>query len=88
MTERLGRCMHIHTHTHARTFVFDIGGLGNFLFSTASRPALGLTQPPTQWVPGVKRPEREADRSPPFSAEVKVCVELYHHPNTSSWRGA
>jgi hypothetical protein len=40
------------------------------------RPALGLTQPPNQWVPaafsqGVKRPDREADHSPPSSAEVK-----------------
>jgi hypothetical protein len=38
---------------------------------------------------GVKRPGREADHSPPSSAEVKECVELYlHSPNTSSWRGA
>jgi len=38
---------------------------------------------------GVKRPEREADHSPPSSAEVKECVELYiHSPSTSSWRGA
>jgi hypothetical protein len=28
-------------------------------------------QPPIQWVPGVKRPGREADDSPPASAEVK-----------------
>jgi hypothetical protein len=27
-------------------------GLGIFLFATASRPALELTQPPVQWVPG------------------------------------
>jgi hypothetical protein len=27
--------------------------------------------------PGVKRPGREADHSPPSSAEVKECVELY-----------
>jgi hypothetical protein len=27
-------------------------GLGIFLFTTASRTALGLTQPPIQWVPG------------------------------------
>jgi hypothetical protein len=50
--------------------------LGIFLFTTASRMALGPTQPPIQWVPGavsleVKRPGREADHSPPSSAEVK-----------------
>jgi hypothetical protein len=28
---------------------------------------------------GVKRPVREADHSPPCSAEVKECVELYLH---------
>jgi hypothetical protein len=56
---------------------FDSGrGLGIFLFSTASRTALGLTQSPIQRIPGalflgVKRPGREADHSPPFSAEVK-----------------
>jgi len=32
---------------------------------------------------------READHSPPSSAEVKGCVELYRHSrNTSSRRGA
>jgi hypothetical protein len=32
---------------------------------------------------------READHSPPSSAEVKVWVELYlHSPNTPSWRDA
>jgi hypothetical protein len=37
----------------------------------------------------MKRPGREADHSPPSSAEVKKCVELYlHFPNTPSWRGA
>jgi hypothetical protein len=51
-------------------------GLGIFLFTTASRTALGPTQPPIQWVPGalslgVKWPGREADHSPPSSAEVK-----------------
>jgi hypothetical protein len=51
-------------------------GLGIFLFTTVSRPALGPTQPPIQWVQGalslgVKRPVREADHSPPSSAEVK-----------------
>jgi hypothetical protein len=38
---------------------------------------------------GIKRPGRKADHSPPSSAEVKECVDLYFHfPNTSSWRGA
>jgi hypothetical protein len=46
--------------------------------------ALGLTQPPIQWVPeglslGIKRPWREADYSPPSSAEVKEWVELFFH---------
>jgi len=38
---------------------------------------------------GVTRPGREADHSPPSSAEVKEGVELYpYSPNTSSWRSA
>jgi hypothetical protein len=53
------------------------GGVNNILFSTASRPVLGPTQPLIQWgtgralSPGVKRPGYEADHSPPTSAEVK-----------------
>jgi hypothetical protein len=32
---------------------------------------------------------READHSPPSSAEVKAWVKQYlHSPNTPSWRGA
>jgi hypothetical protein len=54
---------------------FSGEGLGIFLFTTASRTALGPTQPPNQWVPGalslgVKRPGSEADHSPQSSAEV------------------
>jgi hypothetical protein len=50
-------------------------GVSIFFFTTASRPALGPTQSPIQWVRGVpslgvKRPECEADHSPPSSAEV------------------
>jgi hypothetical protein len=38
---------------------------------------------------GVKQPGREADNSPPTSAEVKEWVELYLHSlNTPSWHGA
>jgi hypothetical protein len=64
------------------------------LHSTASRMALGPTQPLIQWVPGahslgVKRAGREADHSPPSSAEVKECVELhFYSPSTPSWRSA
>jgi hypothetical protein len=51
-------------------------GPGVFLFTTASRMALEPTQPPIKWVLGtlslgVKRPEREADHSPPSSFEVR-----------------
>jgi hypothetical protein len=39
--------------------------------------------------PGHKAAGREADLSPPSSAEVKERVELYFHfPNTPLWRGA
>jgi hypothetical protein len=46
-----------------------------FLLSTLSSKVLGPSQPPLQWVPGnvylgVKWLGREADRSPPTSAEV------------------
>jgi hypothetical protein len=70
------------------------GGLGIFLYTTASRTALEPIQLPIQWVPGVlslgvKRRGREAGHSPPSSAEVKEYVELYlHSPNTPSRRGA
>jgi hypothetical protein len=51
-------------------------GLGIFLFTIVSRPALRPTQDPVQRVPGtlslgIKWPGREADHSPPSSAEVK-----------------
>jgi hypothetical protein len=53
-----------------------------------SRTALGPTQPPTKCVPGalsvgVKRPEREADHSPPSNVEVKNAW----HGAQSSYRG-
>jgi hypothetical protein len=51
------------------------GSVKNFPFSMSSRPALGLTQPPIQSIPGafspgVKRPGCEADHSPQVSSEV------------------
>jgi hypothetical protein len=58
--------------------------LGIFLSTTASRKALGPTQPPIKWVPGalslgIERLGREADHSHPSSAEVKEWMELYLH---------
>jgi hypothetical protein len=64
-----------------------------FLFSTASRPALGPTQPPTQWVPealspGVKRLGLEADHSPSSNVEVKNGGAIPPLPHMSLWHGA
>jgi hypothetical protein len=58
------------------------------LFSIASRPALGLTQPPIQWVPGVKRPGSEADHSPPSSIKMKNGGAVLPLPRVSSWHSA
>jgi len=55
---------------------FPAGGMiWLLLFATTSRPALGPTQPPIQWVSGVlfpriKRQGRECDHLPPSSAKV------------------
>jgi hypothetical protein len=62
-------------------------GLGIFLFTTASRTALGTTQPPIQRVQealslGVKRPGREADHSRPPSPEVK---NVWGYTSTSQY---
>jgi hypothetical protein len=62
--------------------------MGSFLFDSASRTALGPTQPPIQWVPGalsmgVKWSGREADHSPPSSAEVK---SVWSYVSTPSMR--
>jgi hypothetical protein len=63
----------------------------DFLFSTASRPTLGPTNPPILWVPeaisaGIKRPGREADHLPPSSAEVDDGVAIPPLPRMSSWQ--
>jgi hypothetical protein len=60
------------------------GMVKNFFFFTSSRPALGPSQPlfqkePGALSPGVKLPKREADHSPPPSAEVKK-TSIYRSP--------
>jgi hypothetical protein len=65
------------------------GRVRNFLFSKSSRPVLRSTEPPIQWVPGalppgLKRPGREVDHSPPTSAEVKkmwIYTSTSHTPS-------
>jgi hypothetical protein len=67
-------------------------GLELFLFTTVSRPVLGPTKPPIQWVTGalslgIKQPVREADHSPPSSAEVKNAWSYTstHQYNFMAW---
>jgi hypothetical protein len=65
---------------------------GNFFLHHHVQNGSGAS--PIQWVPvalslEVRWSRREADHSPPSSAEVKEWVELYlHSPNTPSWRDA
>jgi hypothetical protein len=71
----------------------SLGRGKNFLFSMSSRPVLGPIQPPIQWVngalsSGVKRPEREADHSPPTSEEIKKTWIYKATSHTPSWRSA
>ena len=59
-------------------------------FPHRSRPALGPTQPPVQWVAGlsqgVKRPRRGFDHPPSSSVEVKERLQLcVYSPTGSSW---
>ena len=56
-----------------------------------SRPALQRTQPPVQWVPGVrsaavKWPESEADTSPPSSVDGKKLGATSLLPHIASSR--
>jgi hypothetical protein len=63
-----------------------------FLYSTAPRSAPGPTQASIQWVARavsieVKQPGREANHSPPSSAEVNNGA-IHPPPHASSWCGA
>jgi hypothetical protein len=64
-----------------------------FLIITTSRPALGPTQLPTQWMPGtlslgVKRQGCEPDHPPPPSADVKNGGAIPPLPHVCSQRAA
>jgi hypothetical protein len=72
---------------------FDSRQCKIILFSTASRPVLGLTQPPVQWVPRalhpvIKRQGREVHHSPPSSAELKKSRAIPPLPRMSPWCSA
>jgi hypothetical protein len=64
---------------------FDSRQCKIFLFTTASRPTLGPTQPPSL---GVKWQGCEAEHSPPSSGEVKKGAAIPSLPHTSSWHSA
>jgi hypothetical protein len=71
----------------------SVSGRCKRLFSTPKNPALEPTQPPIQQVlaavsPGIKRPGREADQSPPSSAKVKNSGAIPPLRHTYSWRNA
>jgi hypothetical protein len=74
----------ISRYTDGRDFI-PSRGWRLFLFSTEFRPALEPTQPLSR---GVQRPGREADHSPPSSAEVKNGGAVPPLPRTSLWRNA
>jgi hypothetical protein len=55
-----------------------------------SRPTVGPTQTPVQWVPGalspgLKRQGSKADHSPQYNAELKNGGAIPALHNTSSW---
>jgi hypothetical protein len=52
----------------------------NFSSLTLSRPALGPIEPPVQWVPGVKRPEREADHLFTTAEFKKMWINTFTSP--------
>jgi hypothetical protein len=51
-------------------------------FSVHHRVQTGSGPPPPAYLMGIRESflgGKEADHSPPCSAEVKECVELFHH---------
>ena len=92
---------HTHTHTHTQCRDSAVGIATRYGlegpgiesrwgrdFPHPSRTALGPTQPPVEWVPGLSRGVNRPghDHPPTSSAEVKNRAELYpHSPYEPSW---
>jgi hypothetical protein len=67
--------------------------VNNFLFSTSSRLALGLTQPPIQWVaaalsPGVSGCGVKLTTHLQLVPRSRKCGSIHPLPRTSSWHSA
>jgi hypothetical protein len=80
---------HIHNYQSAQRLATDCTteGVGVRVPVGLSRPTMGSTKPPIQWVPGarspgVKRQRREADHSPPASAKAK---KMWIYTSTSAY---
>jgi hypothetical protein len=72
---------------------FDSWQKKDFSFLHSVQTGSGSHPASNKWVPGtlspeVKRPEREADHSPPSNVEVKKGGAIPPLPHTSSWRDA
>jgi hypothetical protein len=74
-------------------FRYDFLILDCFIFATASRPAVGPTQPPLQWVlwaitPGVELSQSKVDHYPPSSSKIKnvwICIFTSPHYVFTTW---
>jgi hypothetical protein len=71
------------------------GRVKNILFSTSSRPALGPTQPPIQWVPEGSFPGGKAAGASSWPLTSSQCRprsrkygSIHPLPHTPSWRSA
>ena len=78
----VGRCSSVGIATGYGLDGLEIDSRWRRDFPHLSRPALGPTQPPVQWVPGLSLegkewPGRDADPSPPFSTVGHERIELY-----------
>jgi hypothetical protein len=65
----------------------------DFLFFAESGSVLRSTQPPMQWIQrdlsaGIKRQGREAEHSPPSSAEVRNGRTATPFPHMPAWHNA